>query len=55
MHTLARNPITRQDGLASIRRAYTPDEVRALAQQANLCAATLRTALRFRQSLIWQR
>ncbi|HEY7355203.1 MAG TPA: methyltransferase domain-containing protein [Ktedonobacterales bacterium] len=55
MHTLARNPITRQDGLASIRRAYTPGEVRALAQQADLHAATLHTTLRFRQSLIWQR
>lgn len=55
MHTLVRNPITRQDGLASIRRAYTPGEVRALAQQADLRAATLHTALHFRQSLIWQR
>lgn len=55
MHALVRNPITRQDGLASIRRAYTPEEVRALAQQADLHAATLHTALRFRQALIWQR
>ncbi len=55
MHLLVSNPITRQDGLASIRRAYTPREVRALAAQAGLCSATLRTALCFRQSLLWQR
>jgi ubiquinone/menaquinone biosynthesis C-methylase UbiE len=55
MHTLVRNPITRQDGLASIRRAYTPGEVRDLAAQAGLEAAALRTTLRFRQSLLWQR
>jgi ubiquinone/menaquinone biosynthesis C-methylase UbiE len=55
MHTLVRNPITRRDGLASIRRAYTPDEVRALAAQAGLHAASLRTIPRFRQALIWER
>ncbi len=55
MHALVRNPITRQDGLASIRRAYTPEEVRALAHQVGLRTATLHTALRFRQALIWQR
>ncbi|HLW00139.1 MAG TPA: methyltransferase domain-containing protein [Ktedonobacterales bacterium] len=55
LHTLVRNPVTRQDGLASIRRAYTPEEVRNLAAQAGLSTATLRTALHFRQSLIWQR
>lgn len=55
MHTLVRNPITRHDGLASIRRAYTPGEVRALAEQAGLHAATIRAALHFRQALIWQR
>jgi ubiquinone/menaquinone biosynthesis C-methylase UbiE len=55
MHTLVHNPITRQDGLASIRRAYTPAEVRDLAAQAGLHTCSLRTALCFRQSLIWQR
>jgi ubiquinone/menaquinone biosynthesis C-methylase UbiE len=54
-HTLVRNPIIRQDGLASIRRAYTPGEVRALAEQAGLRSAAIRTMLRFRQVLIWQR
>lgn len=55
MHTLIANRVTRHDGLASIRRAYTPGEVRALAEQADLRSATLHTALWFRQALIWQR
>lgn len=55
LHTLARNPITRHDGLVSIRRAYRPGEVRALAAQAGLRDATLHTQMRFRQALIWQR
>ncbi|HEY7348984.1 MAG TPA: methyltransferase domain-containing protein [Ktedonobacterales bacterium] len=55
MHTLIRNRVTRHDGLASIRRAYTPAEVRALAEQADLRSATIHTALRLRQALIWQR
>jgi ubiquinone/menaquinone biosynthesis C-methylase UbiE len=55
MHVVVRNPITRQDGLASIRRAYTPGEALALAEQAGLCAVRLHTAFRFRQALIWQR
>jgi ubiquinone/menaquinone biosynthesis C-methylase UbiE len=55
LHTFVRNLITRHDGLVSIRRAYRPEEVRALAEQAGLRPITLRTRLRFRQSLIWQR
>jgi SAM-dependent methyltransferase len=33
---LARNPLTRHDGAVSIRRAYTPAELRSLAQAAGL-------------------
>ncbi len=55
LHALRRSQITRHDGLASIRRAYTPCEVRALAERASLSSAALRAALRFRQALIWQR
>jgi ubiquinone/menaquinone biosynthesis C-methylase UbiE len=55
LHTLIRNPITRHDGLASIRRAYTRGEVRMLAEQVGLRAATLRSTLHFRQALLWQR
>ena len=47
--------ITRHDGLASIRRSYVPGEVRTLAEQANLCSATVHTTFPFRQVLIWQR
>lgn len=55
LHTIVRNPITRHDGLVSIRRAYRPDEVQVLAEHAGLYTPTLRTQMRFRQSLIWQR
>lgn len=55
LHTIARNPITRHDGLASVRRAYRPKEVRALAEQAGLRLVTVRTRFGFRQSLLWQR
>lgn len=55
LHTLVRNPVTRHDGLASIRRAYTPQEVRALAAQTELRSASIHTTLYFRQTLIWQR
>jgi ubiquinone/menaquinone biosynthesis C-methylase UbiE len=55
LHTLVFNPITRHDGLASIRRAYTLREMRALAAQADLHSATIRTTLHFRQALVWQR
>lgn len=56
MHTLVLHRVTRHDGLASIRRAYLPREVRALAGQANLHSATIRTTFPFfRQVFIWQR
>ncbi len=56
MHTLVPHRVTRHDGLASIRRAYIPREMRALAEQADLHSATIRTTFPFfRQVLIWQR
>jgi ubiquinone/menaquinone biosynthesis C-methylase UbiE len=55
LHLTARNPITRHDGLASIRRAYRPNEVRALAEQAGLRPVALQTKRHFRQTLTWQR
>ena len=55
MRILKRNRITRLDGLASIRRSYIPSEVRALAEQANLRSAAVRTTFPVRQVLIWQR
>jgi ubiquinone/menaquinone biosynthesis C-methylase UbiE len=55
LHTLVRNPVTRHDGLASIRRAYTLKELRALAAQADLPAAAIHTTFHFRQTLHWTR
>lgn len=55
MRILRRNRITRLDGLASIRRSYIPSEMRALAEQAGLHSATIRTTFPVRQVLIWQR
>ncbi len=55
MHMLVLNPITRHDGLASVRRAYIPSEVLALAEQAGLHSAIIRSTFPFRQVLIWQR
>jgi ubiquinone/menaquinone biosynthesis C-methylase UbiE len=56
MNTLILHPVTRHDGLASIRRAYIPSEIRALADQADLHSATIRTTFPFfRQVLVWQR
>ncbi len=54
-HTLMPNQLTRHDAPASVRRAYTPHEVRALADAAGLASAAVRTAFPFRQILIWQR
>ncbi len=54
-HTLMPNTLTRHDAPASVRRAYTPAEVRALAERARLAGATIRTAFPFRQVLIWER
>ena len=54
-HTFMPNRLTRHDAPASVRRAYTPGEVRALADQADLASATIRTVFPFRQILIWQR
>jgi ubiquinone/menaquinone biosynthesis C-methylase UbiE len=54
-HTLMPNRLTRHDAPASVRRAYTPGEVRALAEQAGLHTAHIRTVFPFRQVLIWER
>jgi hypothetical protein len=54
-HTLMPNRLTRHDAPASVRRAYTPSEVRDLAEQAGLKGATVRSAFPFRQVLVWER
>ncbi len=48
----ARNFLTRNDGLVSIRRAYTPDELRTLAQQAGLTKAIVFTHWPWRMTLV---
>ena len=55
MSILRPSRITRHDGLVSIRRSYTPSEVRALAERADLHSATVRTTFPVRQVLVWQR
>jgi hypothetical protein len=48
----ARNYLTRHDGLLSIRRAYTPRELRALAQAAGLETARIYCHFPWRMTLI---
>ena len=50
---LARSFLTRSDALASIRRAYTPDEMRGIA--ASLPGATVRAYFPYRLQVEWQR
>jgi ubiquinone/menaquinone biosynthesis C-methylase UbiE len=54
-HTLMPNRLTRHDAPISVRRAYTPQELRALADSAGLHTASIRTVFPFRQVLVWQR
>ncbi|HEY7347706.1 MAG TPA: methyltransferase domain-containing protein [Ktedonobacterales bacterium] len=54
-HTLMPNRLTRHDAPASVRRAYTAREARALADQAGLHSAAIRIVFPFRQILLWER
>ena len=49
-----RNPITRHDGPLSVRRAYTPEEVRVLAARAGLHGARVRGCPVFRLLLVYE-
>lgn len=49
----SRNRLTRADGVRSVLRAYTPDEVRALAQSAGLREVCVRRHGPFRLSATW--
>lgn len=49
---LARNHLTRRDGVISIRRGYTPDELRELAQAAGLSNARVYSHFPFRMTLV---
>ena len=48
----ARNFLTQHDGMASIRRAYTPDELLHLAQAAGLAKARVYRHLGWRMTLV---
>ena len=52
---LARHPLTRHDGAVSIRRAYTPAELLALAQAAGLPAPRVHTHWPWRMTLVVER
>lgn len=47
-----RSPITRHDALASVRRAYTPAELREIARGAGLEGSTVRRRFPYRQCLV---
>lgn len=49
-----RHPITRHDGPASVRAAFTSDELRGMAEDAGLHGATVTTHSFMRQSLVWR-
>jgi SAM-dependent methyltransferase len=46
------HPVTRHDGPLSVRRAFTPDELRALAARAGLRKAAVRAHVPFRVALV---
>ena len=50
--TIASNVLTRHDGPLSVLRAYTPDELRQLAKQADVSPATVKAYPLFRQLLV---
>lgn len=49
-----RHPITRHDGPASVRAAFTSDELRGMAEVAGLHGARVTTHSFMRQSLVWR-
>jgi hypothetical protein len=48
----ARHYLTRHDGTLSIRRAYTPDELRSLAQAAGIETARVYSHFPWRMTLV---
>jgi 2-polyprenyl-3-methyl-5-hydroxy-6-metoxy-1,4-benzoquinol methylase len=50
---LTRSPVARMDGPRSVRGAYTPEEIRALAERAGLGGATVRRRWPCRYLLTW--
>jgi len=54
-HAVSRSPIFHQDGPRSVRAAYRPRELAALAEQAGLAGASVRSIFPFRMVLIWRK
>ena len=52
-HLTSRNRITRHDGPLSVRRAYIPEELRAMAEAAGMRGASVRAAGPVRMVLTW--
>lgn len=52
---LTRSPVVHIDGVRSVRAAYTPHEVRELAERAGLSGAVVRRRHPFRLLLTWRR
>ena len=50
-----RHPVTRHDGPLSVRRSFTPDELRALAARAGFANGRVRAHFPFRLSLVVER
>lgn len=54
-HVLSRSPVVHFDGPASVRAAFTPQEVRNLAEQAGLAGATAARKFPCRYLLTWRK
>ncbi|MEM7625417.1 MAG: methyltransferase domain-containing protein [Planctomycetota bacterium] len=52
---ITRSPVVHVDGPRSVRAAWTPDELRTLAEQAGLRGATVRRCFPWRMLLYWHR
>jgi ubiquinone/menaquinone biosynthesis C-methylase UbiE len=52
---LTRNRLTRHDAPLSVRRAFTPDELRDLIRQAGIEGVTVRRRPLFRMVAVWKR
>ena len=53
---LYRSRLTRHDSVASVRRAFTVDEIKAILQQTEACKVEIKTFLPFRMGVIaWKR
>jgi predicted nicotinamide N-methyase len=47
------HPVSRHDGVLSVLRGYTRDELQALVERATHCPATVRNRLGFRVTALW--